>query len=68
MTVIAQTITSQLELGLPVRNSNVKRFHNSTFDKKNLSSCKVVLQLETLLARSFAGRLFASLVVYFAHC
>ena len=35
---------------------------------ENLSSCKVVLQLETLLARSFAGRLFASLVVYFAHC
>ena len=47
------------------RELNVKRCHNSTFDRKpvKLPSCEVVLQLETLSARSFAGRLFASLVV-----
>ena len=47
------------------RELNVKRCHNRTFDRKpvKLPSCEVVLQLETLSARSFAGRLFASLVV-----
>ena len=52
MTVIAQTITSQLELGLPVRNSNVKRFHNSTFDRKP------VKLLSCLTTRNTSGQKF----------
>ena len=47
------------------RESNVKRCHNKTFDRKpvKLSSCEVVLRLETLSAGNFVGTLFASLVV-----
>ena len=59
-TTSAKITTKQLP-----RESNVKRCHNKTFDRKpvKLSSSEVVLRLETLSAGSFVGTLFASLVV-----